>query len=141
MRRWVGRVCRDGPRPSWRVRVPPDGTGSNSWPSSATHARPSEHSIPVAIAGAGACGMTAALAARDAGVGGAGAGARPAPLGQHLHVDQSDVRGGFCAKHAAHGIEDSAERFVADVMAKTAGLRRSAPHASGGVPFGPGRLI
>jgi len=79
-----------------------------------------EHSIPVAIAGAGACGMTAALAARDAGV--------------EVLVLERDRRpwgstsmsiGAMCAaasrQHAAHGIEDSAERFVADVMAKTAG--------------------
>ncbi|MCU0758398.1 MAG: FAD-dependent oxidoreductase [Steroidobacteraceae bacterium] len=79
-----------------------------------------DYTVPVAVVGAGACGLTAALAAADAGA--------------EVLVLERDKRpwgstsmslGAMCAaasgEHRRHGIEDSAERFVADVMAKTAG--------------------
>ncbi|MCP5327877.1 MAG: FAD-dependent oxidoreductase [Steroidobacteraceae bacterium] len=79
-----------------------------------------EHVVPVAVVGAGACGLTAALAARDA-------GAEVLVLERDKHPAGSTAMslGAMCAaasaEHRRHGIEDSAERFVADVMAKTQG--------------------
>jgi fumarate reductase flavoprotein subunit len=96
---------------------------------------PFDYRVPVAIAGAGACGLTAALAAADAGA--------------EVLVLERDKRpwgstsmslGAMCAaasrEHARHGIEDTAEGFVADVMAKTEGradapLARTVGEASG----------
>jgi fumarate reductase flavoprotein subunit len=77
-----------------------------------------DHTVPVAVVGAGACGLTAALAASDAGA--------------EVLVLERDKRpwgstsmslGAMCAaasaEHRRHGLDDSTERFVADVMAKT----------------------
>ncbi len=79
-----------------------------------------EFTVPVAIVGAGACGLTAALAAADAGA--------------EVLVLERDKRpwgstsmslGAMCAVNSAeqrrHGVEDSVELFVADVLAKTEG--------------------
>jgi fumarate reductase flavoprotein subunit len=79
-----------------------------------------ESHIPVAVIGAGACGLAAALAARDA--------------GRDVIVFERDERpwgstsmslGAACAAGSAAqrdaGVEDSAELFLADVMAKTDG--------------------
>ncbi len=75
---------------------------------------------PVAVVGAGACGFTAALAAIDAGA--------------EVLILERDKRpwgstsmslGAMCAaassEHRRHGIDDSAELFYRDVMAKTEG--------------------
>jgi len=76
--------------------------------------------VPVLVAGAGACGAVAALAAADG-------GAMP------LVVEQDDRPGGstgmsqglFCAAGSQsqrdHGIEDSADIFYADILAKARG--------------------
>ena len=79
-----------------------------------------DYTVPVAVVGAGACGLTAALAASDSGA--------------EVLVLERDKRpwgstsmslGAMCAaassEHRQHGLDDSAARFVADVMAKTAG--------------------
>lgn len=79
-----------------------------------------EFSIPVAVIGGGACGLTAALAARD--------------QGADVIVLERDKRpwgstsmslGAICAvgshQQRQHGVNDSAEAFVADVLAKTEG--------------------
>ena len=79
-----------------------------------------EFTVPVAIVGAGACGLTAALAAADAGA--------------EVLVLERDKRpwgstsmslGAMCAINSAeqrrHGVDDSVELFVADVLAKTEG--------------------
>jgi fumarate reductase flavoprotein subunit len=79
-----------------------------------------EFSVPVAVVGAGACGLTAALAAADAGA--------------EVLVLERDKRpwgstsmslGAMCAINSAeqvrHGVEDSVDLFVADVLAKTEG--------------------
>jgi fumarate reductase flavoprotein subunit len=79
-----------------------------------------DFSVPVLVAGAGACGAVAALAAADAGV-------------TPLVIERDDRPGGstgmsqglFCAagtkSQAEHGIEDSADIFFADIMAKARG--------------------
>ena len=76
--------------------------------------------VPVLVAGAGACGAVAALAAADAGV-------------MPLVIERDDRPGGstgmsqglFCAagtkSQAEHGIEDDADTFFADIMAKARG--------------------
>jgi fumarate reductase flavoprotein subunit len=79
-----------------------------------------ESHIPVAVIGAGACGLAAALAARDA--------------GRDVIVFERDERpwgstsmslGAACAAGSTAqrdaGVKDSAELFLADVMAKTDG--------------------
>lgn len=79
-----------------------------------------EFSIPVAVIGAGACGLTAALAARD--------------QSADVIVLERDKRpwgstsmslGAICAvgsdEQRRHGVHDSADAFVTDVMAKTDG--------------------
>ncbi|NDD74530.1 MAG: FAD-dependent oxidoreductase [Gammaproteobacteria bacterium] len=81
--------------------------------------------VPVIVIGAGACGLTAALAVRDA--------------GQDVLVLERDERpwgstsmslGAVCgvdsAEQRQHGIEDDVEAFVADVLAKTAGRANAA---------------
>jgi fumarate reductase flavoprotein subunit len=79
-----------------------------------------DYSVPVAVVGAGACGLTAALAARDA-----GAEVLVLERDRRPWGSTSMSLGAMCAaasaEHRRHGIEDSAERFVADVMAKTGG--------------------
>lgn len=79
-----------------------------------------DFTVPVLVAGAGACGAVAALAAADA-------GATP------LVVEQDDRPGGstgmsqglFCAagtkSQAEHGIDDNADIFFEDIMAKARG--------------------
>ncbi|HEX7872748.1 MAG TPA: FAD-dependent oxidoreductase [Sphingobium sp.] len=79
-----------------------------------------DFTVPVLIAGAGACGAAAALAAADAGV-------------TPLVVERDDRAGGstgmsqglFCAagsrSQKEHGIEDDADVFFADIMAKAKG--------------------
>jgi fumarate reductase flavoprotein subunit len=76
--------------------------------------------VDVAIVGGGACGLTAALAARDA-------GAAPLVLEQAARCQGSSAMslGALCAADTAAqrraGIPDDAETFLADIMAKTGG--------------------
>lgn len=79
-----------------------------------------DFTVPVLIAGAGACGAVAALAARDAGV-------------TPLVIERDDRPGGstgmsqglFCAagtqSQRDHGIEDNADLFFADIIEKARG--------------------
>jgi fumarate reductase flavoprotein subunit len=77
--------------------------------------------VPVLIAGGGACGAVAALAARDA-------GADVLVLEQDAAARGSTAmsQGLICAAGTAAqrqaGIDDCADRFFADIMAKTRGL-------------------
>jgi fumarate reductase flavoprotein subunit len=75
-------------------------------------------SFPVVVAGGGACGLVAALAARDAGSDVLLLEAGPIPRGS-----SSMSLGALCASgsrdQALHGVDDGAERFFDDVMAKT----------------------
>lgn len=80
-----------------------------------------EYVIPVLVIGGGACGCIAALSAHDAGA-------------QVLLVEQDErpmgstgmSQGLICAAgtkaQAAQGVEDSADRYFDDIMAKTKGL-------------------
>ena len=76
-------------------------------------------SVDVVIVGGGACGLTAALAARDA-------GAEVLVLERHRRCAGSSAMslGALCAagsrSQADHRIEDDAARFLADIMRKTA---------------------
>lgn len=76
--------------------------------------------IPVLVAGGGACGLVAALAAHDAGAEVVVIERDPLPRGS-----TSMSLGALCAAGSGDqtrlGIGDDAERFVADVMAKTRG--------------------
>ena len=76
--------------------------------------------VPVVIAGGGACGLVAALAAHDAGAEVLVLEASPLPRGS-----SSMSLGALCAvgsrDQARHGVADNAEQFVADVMRKTGG--------------------
>lgn len=79
-----------------------------------------DFSVPVLVAGAGACGAVAALAANDAGA-------------SVLVVERDDRAGGstgmsqglFCAagsrSQAEHGVDDNPDLFFDDIMAKARG--------------------
>jgi fumarate reductase flavoprotein subunit len=93
------------------------------------------HSVPVAVIGAGACGLTAALAAADA-------GAEVLVLERDRRPAGSTAMslGAMCAaasaEHVRHGIDDTPARFVTDVMQKTGGradavLTHAVAHQSG----------
>ncbi len=79
-----------------------------------------EATVAVAIVGGGACGLTAALAARDAGV-------APLVLEQAPHCQGSSYMslGALCAAGTTAqlraGVADDAETFLADILARTGG--------------------
>lgn len=79
-----------------------------------------EADVPVVVVGGGACGLVAALAARDA-------GAAPLVLEQSAtcHGSSGMSLGALCAAGTAeqrrHGVEDGAQVFLADILAKTRG--------------------
>jgi fumarate reductase flavoprotein subunit len=79
-----------------------------------------EFSIPVAVVGAGACGLTAALAARDRGAEVIVLERDKRPWGS-TSMSLGAVCGVNTREQQARGIEDSAAAFMADVMAKTNG--------------------
>ena len=76
--------------------------------------------VPVLIAGGGACGLVAGLAARDAGV-------SPLVIEQAASClgSSSMSLGALCAagtrEQRRHGVEDDAQTFLSDIMAKTRG--------------------
>lgn len=77
--------------------------------------------IPVLVAGGGACGAIAALAAHTAGAEVALLEAEARPMGSS-GMSQGLIAAAGTRAQAAAGIEDSPERFLADIMAKTRGL-------------------
>jgi fumarate reductase flavoprotein subunit len=79
-----------------------------------------EFNIPVAIVGAGACGLTAALAARDEGADVIVLERDKRPWGS-TSMSLGAVCGVRTREQQSQGIEDSVEAFVADVMTKTEG--------------------
>ena len=78
-------------------------------------------SIPVLVAGGGACGAIAALAAHAAGAEVALLEAESRPMGSS-GMSQGLIAAAGTRAQAEAGIEDSPERFLADIMAKTQGL-------------------
>jgi fumarate reductase flavoprotein subunit len=80
-----------------------------------------EFSVPVVVVGGGACGAVAALAAREAGLDILLLEQDAAPHGT-TSMSQGLICGAGTQAQKALGIDDDAERFYADIMAKTEGL-------------------
>lgn len=93
-------------------------------------------SVPVIVAGGGACGLVAALAAHDAGREVVVIERDPLPRGS-----TSMSLGALCAvgtaDQARHGVEDNADIFLADVMAKTKGAADPVIARAVGAQSGP----
>lgn len=81
--------------------------------------------VPVAIVGAGACGLTAALALRDAGIDCVLLERDAVPQGSTA-LSSGFVPAAGTAVQRAAGVDDSPERFAADIQAKAHGT--AAPH-------------
>lgn len=81
--------------------------------------------VPVAIVGAGACGLTAALMLRDAGLDCVLLERDASPQGSTALSSGFIPASGTAVQRAA-GVHDSAARFAADIQAKAHG--RAAPH-------------
>ena len=77
--------------------------------------------IRVLVVGGGACGALAALAAHSAGAEVAVLEAEARPMGSS-GMSQGLIAAAGTRAQAKAGIEDSPERFLADIMAKTRGL-------------------
>ena len=82
--------------------------------------------VPVAIVGAGACGLVAAIALRDAGIDCVLLERDARPAGSTALSSGFIPAAGTRAQRAAGVIDDSPERFAADIRAKAHG--RAAPH-------------
>ncbi len=81
--------------------------------------------VPVAIVGAGACGLTAALLLADAGIGCVLLERDAAPSGSTA-LSSGFIPAPGSRVQRARGIDDSAARFAADIQAKAHGT--AAPH-------------
>ncbi len=79
-----------------------------------------EITAPVLIIGAGACGLSAALAASDGGAEVVVIERDDSPLGSTA-MSTGLIPAAGTPEQAAAGIDDSPEQFVADIMAKTKG--------------------
>ena len=94
------------------------------------------YAVPTLIAGGGACGLVAALAAHDAGQEVVVIERDPLPRGS-----TSMSLGALCAAGSAdqirHGVEDNADIFVADVMTKTKGTAEPVVARAVGAMSGP----
>ncbi|MCG8503745.1 MAG: FAD-dependent oxidoreductase [Sphingomonadales bacterium] len=94
--------------------------------------------VPVLVIGAGACGMAAALAARDAGADVVVLEQDRAPFGS-----TGMSYGGACAADTASeqrlGIADSKEQFLADILAMTSG--RTDPALARAIAYEAGPTI
>ena len=77
-----------------------------------------EFEVPVVIVGAGACGLCAALAAKESGANVLVLEQDPTPLGTTA-MSTGLIPGAGTRLQSAAGIEDSAELFAADIMKKT----------------------
>ena len=82
--------------------------------------------VPVAIVGAGACGLTAALMLRDAGIDCVLLERDASPHGSTALSSGFIPAAGTAAQRAAGVLDDSAARFAADIQAKAHGS--AAPH-------------
>ena len=87
---------------------------------------PGTPAVPVAIVGAGACGLTAALMLRDAGIEVALLERDATPQGSTALSSGFVPAGGTAVQRAAGVADDSPARFAADIQAKAHG--RAAPH-------------
>lgn len=76
--------------------------------------------MPVVVVGAGACGLSAALAVRDAGIDVVVIERDPTPMGSTA-MSTGLIPAPGTADQAAAGIADSPDLFVADVVKKTKG--------------------
>lgn len=79
-----------------------------------------EFTVPVIVVGGGACGASAALAARDAGAEVLLLERDATPAGT-TGMSQGLICAAGTAAQREHGIDDNAEIFFADIMAKTRG--------------------
>jgi fumarate reductase flavoprotein subunit len=79
-----------------------------------------EYTFPVIVAGGGACGMAAALAARDAGVDVLVLEQDTTPRGS-TSMSQGLICAAGTRSQREAGIDDDPDRFFADIMAKTRG--------------------
>jgi fumarate reductase flavoprotein subunit len=86
---------------------------------------PDAPAVPVAIVGAGACGLVAATALRDAGVDCVLLERDARPAGSSALSSGFIPAGGTSVQRSA-GIDDSPQRFAADIQAKAKG--QAAPH-------------
>ena len=77
-----------------------------------------EYEIPVVIVGAGACGLCAALAAKESGANVLVLEQDPTPLGTTA-MSTGLIPGAGTRLQTTAGIDDSAELFAADIMKKT----------------------
>lgn len=82
--------------------------------------------VPVAIVGAGACGLTAAIALRDAGIDCVLLERDAAPQGSTALSSGFVPAAGTAVQHAAGETDDSPARFAADIQSKAKGS--AAPH-------------
>jgi fumarate reductase flavoprotein subunit len=82
--------------------------------------------VPVAIVGAGACGLTAALVLRDAGIDCVLLERDASPQGSTALSSGFIPAAATAVQRAAGVLDDSAARFAADIKAKAHG--RAAPH-------------
>lgn len=87
---------------------------------------PGTPAVPVAVVGAGACGLTAALMLRDAGIDVVLLERDAAPQGSTALSSGFVPAGGTAVQRAAGVPDDSPARFAADIQAKAHG--RAAPH-------------
>jgi fumarate reductase flavoprotein subunit len=79
-----------------------------------------EYTVPVLVAGGGACGAVAALAARAAGAEVLLVEQDAAPRGT-TSMSQGLICAAGTKAQAAAGVDDDADRFYADILAKTRG--------------------
>ena len=87
---------------------------------------PGTTEVPVAIVGAGACGLTAAIALRDAGIDCVLLERDATPQGSTALSSGFIPAAGTRVQRAAGVLDDSAARFAADIQAKAHGS--AAPH-------------
>jgi fumarate reductase flavoprotein subunit len=87
---------------------------------------PGTPEVPVAIVGAGACGLTAAIALRDAGIDCVLLERDAHPQGSTALSSGFIPAAGTQVQRAAGVLDDSAERFAADIQGKAHGT--AAPH-------------
>ena len=76
--------------------------------------------VPVVIVGAGACGLVAALAAKDAGAEVLVLERDPSPSGSTV-LSSGFVPAAYTRFQRAAGVEDSPERMAADIQRKNHG--------------------